>query len=104
MADIPLIIKSLTRITTIKYDGQASSRKTLRQICFERLQGSAKGIAVILTQNPNPDSDSRENIQGLFDSLKKDLKEYSQNSPDAAALLKAFNAASVEWGLFLNND
>ena len=84
------------------YKGQPSSRKSLHQIAFERLKGSAQQVAAILTQNPNPNRDAQENIGSQFTAMKKDVDAYCKKTDGTDDILRAFNKASVEWGLLVS--
>ncbi|MDM0109791.1 hypothetical protein QTH97_33080 [Variovorax sp. J22R24] len=99
MADVGLIINSLNIIANAQYQGRAQSRKSLHQIAFERLQGSAQQVAAILTQNPAPNADTRENLQSQFDAMQKDVNSYCTNTDGTHDIVRAFNNASVEWEL-----
>jgi hypothetical protein len=95
MANIQLIINSLKTIAAQPYHGTVSSRKTL--------QGSAKQVAAILTQNPNPNRDQRENLMNQFSAMKKDVNSYCPSTAGTEPILSAFNKASTEWELYVKH-
>lgn len=102
MANVKLIISSLNVIRNATYKGHPSSRKSLHQLAFERLQGSAEQVAAILTQNPNPNRDAQENIGSQFTAMKKDVDGYCMKTGGTDDVLRAYNKASVEWGLLVS--
>ncbi|HWL56268.1 MAG TPA: hypothetical protein VNQ78_06270 [Paracoccus sp. (in: a-proteobacteria)] len=105
MADVALIIDCLDKIAAAGYhsvhDGPPPSRKTGHQLSFETLQGSARQVAAILRQNPNPNVDMKENISTLFDAMNKIVSSYVQKTDGTRNILIWFNEAKVEWGLLL---
>jgi hypothetical protein len=62
MADSSKIINALNVIAGASYKGRDSSRTTLHRNNFDRLQGSARQVAVILAANPYPRPDTVENL------------------------------------------
>jgi hypothetical protein len=103
MANIQLIINSLKTIAAQPYHGTVSSRKTLHHVAFDRLQGSAKQVAAILTQNPNPNRDQRENLMNQISAMKKDVNSYCPSTAGTEPILSAFNKASTEWELYVKH-
>jgi hypothetical protein len=97
MANVQRIIDSLRSIAAENYMGRATSRKSLHEIAFDRLQGSATQVADILAQNRNPNSDTRENIQMLFDSMKKNIDTYCLKTAGTEPILSSFSKAQSEW-------
>lgn len=91
MANIQLIIDNLQIIVDAGYKGKASSRKTMHELAFDKLQGSAEQIVSILTQNPNPNRDTTENLQTQFDAMQKNIKAYCSNTAETEDVLRAFN-------------
>lgn len=101
MANATVIINSLNTIVNAAYMGRPSSRKSLHELAFERLQGSAEQVAAILTQNPNPNCDAQENIASQFAAMKKDVDAYCAKTAGTDDVLRAFNKASSEWELLV---
>jgi hypothetical protein len=99
MADVQKIIRSLTTIATAQYAGQVGARPTLHQQAFNRLQGSARQVAAILTQNPAPGRDQIENLKSQFAAMQTMVNDYCAQTAGTEAVLKAFHEASVEWAL-----
>jgi hypothetical protein len=73
----------------------------LHQLAFEGLQGSAGQVAAILTQNPRPNRDQQENVDGQFANIKKNVNVYCPKTDNTREVLLAFNNASTEWTLLV---
>lgn len=101
VADIQLIISSLRTIANAVYQGPASSRKTLAHEAFDRLQGSAKQVADILTQNPQPTSDQKENLQAQFNTMQSNVEAYVPKRTGVEDIISAWNKAKFEWDLLV---
>ena len=101
MADVNLIINSMNIIANAQYQGRAQSRKSIHEIAFDRLQGSAQQIAAILTQNPAPNADTRENLQALFDGMQNDVSGYCTKTDNTTDIVRAFSKAGAEWELLV---
>ncbi|MBK6973021.1 MAG: hypothetical protein IPH26_08740 [Sterolibacteriaceae bacterium] len=104
MPDVKKIVKSLNDIGKATYKGSASSRPTLHQQNFDRLQASAKQVAAILSVNPNPNRDSRENIDSQFAAMKKSVDVYCTKTAGTEDVLSAWNKAYAEWQLFVGEQ
>jgi hypothetical protein len=99
MSDIQKIIRSMNTIASVQFAGRPGAQPTLQQQAFARLQGSARQVSQILTQNPNPSRDIKENLSAQFASMQKNVTAYCSQTAGTEAVLKAFNDASVEWQL-----
>jgi hypothetical protein len=99
MADIQLIINSLTTISNAVYQGAPSSRQTLAETAFNRLKGSAQQVATILQQNQNPNNDMIENLEAQFTSMGNDVGTYITKRQGVENILLAWNKAKYEWDL-----
>jgi len=99
MADVNLIINSMNTIANAQYQGRPQSRKSLHEIAFDRMRGSAQQISAILTQNPAPNPDTLENLQTLFDGMQNDVSGYCTKTDNTTDIVRAFSKASAEWQL-----
>lgn len=97
MADAQKIIDSLNVIVKAKYKGSPSSRPTLKEQAFNRLQGSAEQVAAVLTQNRNPTADQKENISAQFGTMEKNLESYCADLDGTQDVFAAFQRANSEW-------
>jgi hypothetical protein len=106
MPGVQDIIANLTIIAQAQYKsvhgGPPSSRKTGHQLAFEALQGQSGQVAAILTQNPNPNRDQRENITAQFETMKKNIGVYCVKTDDTRDVLKAFNNAETDWQILIS--
>lgn len=107
MPGVQEIIANLNIIVNAQYKsvhgGPPSSRKTGHQVAFEELQGSAGQVAAILTQNPKPNGDQRENITAQFETMKKNVDVYCVKTNDTRDVLKAFNNAETDWKALISS-
>ncbi|MGH9328329.1 MAG: hypothetical protein ACRD2B_16800 [Terriglobia bacterium] len=99
MADVPKIIKNLRYIQNANYNGPVTAQPTFHRTNFDRLQGSAQQVADILSQNPNPNRDQKENLRAQFQAIGKAAELYCGEDMGKIDILKAFQAASGEWEL-----
>ena len=104
MADVKKIIDSLNVIVKAKYKGTPSSRPTLKEQAFKRLQGSAEQVAAVLTQNPNPSTDQKENISAQFATMAKNVESYCTDLDGTTDVFVAFQAANTEWEKLVNGQ
>lgn len=102
MADINKIINAMNLIGGASYKGRATSRTTLHRENFDRLQGSARQVAVVLMANPAPGPDTLENLKAQFNAMKKAVDGYCTNTAGTEDVLSAWNKAWSEWQLLLS--
>lgn len=100
MANVQLIITSLNTIANARFVGPpVGAQPTLRHKAFDRFQNSARQVATILTQNPNPGPDGRTNITAQFAKMQEGVRTYCSQAAGTEDVLRAFNKASSEWQL-----
>ena len=101
MANVQSIIAAMQTIVNSAYQkvhaGPLPSRPTGHMLAFRNIQGNAQQIHAILSQNPNPSRDSRENIEGLFASMGENVRVYCQKTDATRPVLIAFNNAYTDW-------
>ncbi|MGA7780544.1 MAG: hypothetical protein WCA85_22970 [Paraburkholderia sp.] len=97
MANVQIIIDALRDIASENYMGHPSSRKSMHELAFDRLQASATQVADILDQNRVPNNDMKENIQAQFESMKKNVDSYCLKTAGTEPVLIAFSKAQAEW-------